>query len=80
VEDNVDWTIQSKDRSISDITHHTTEDDFLAALKALFSGPKKQFVSATLSDGTVLDEASAKRWLGLPSEKVVSDRVRGSGP
>jgi len=64
VEDNVDWTIQSKDRNFSDITHHATEDDFLAALKALFSDPKKQFVSATLSDGTVLDEASARALLG----------------
>ena len=41
----MDWLIQSKDRSISDITHHTTEDGFLAALKALFSDPKKQFVA-----------------------------------
>ena len=60
----MDWLIQSKDGRFSDITHHATEDDFLAALKALFSGPKKQFVSATLSDGTVLDEASARALLG----------------
>ena len=60
----MDWLIQSKDRSISDITHHTTEDDFLAALKALFSGPKKQFVSATSSDGRMFDEASARALLG----------------
>ena len=59
----MDWIIQSKDGSISDIIHYTTEDDFLAALKALFGNPKKQFVSATLSDGTVLDEAAAKAWL-----------------
>ena len=60
----MDWTIQSKDGSIGEIIHYTTEDDFLAALKALFSDPKKQFVSATLSDGTVLDEASARALLG----------------
>jgi hypothetical protein len=59
-EDKMDWLIQSKDRNISDITHHATEDGFRVALRDLFGNPKKQFVSATLSDGTVLDEASAK--------------------
>jgi hypothetical protein len=63
-EDNMDWIIQSKDGSISDITHHTTYDGFLVALRDLFSNPKKQFVSATLSGGTVLDEAAAKALLG----------------
>jgi hypothetical protein len=63
-EDNMDWIIQSKDRNISDITHHTTYDGFLVALRDLFSDPKKQFVSATLSGGTVLDEAAAKALLG----------------
>ena len=52
----MDWIIQSKDRNISDITHHTTYDGFLVALRDLFSDPKKQFVSATLSGGTVLRE------------------------
>jgi hypothetical protein len=60
VEDNMDWTIQSKDGSISEITHYTTEDDFLAALRNLFGDPKKQFINATLPDGRVLDEATAK--------------------
>jgi hypothetical protein len=56
----MNWIIQSKDRSITDITHHATEDGFRTALKALFSNPQKQFVSATLSDGAVLNEAAAK--------------------
>jgi hypothetical protein len=64
VEDNMDWIIQSKDGSISEITHQTTYDGFLVALRNLFSDPKKQFVSATLSGGAVLDEAAAKALLG----------------
>ena len=79
-EDNVDWTIQSKDRNFSDITHHTTVDDFLAALKALFSDPKKQFVSATLSDGTVLDEASAKALAGFTIGESGIGQGSGIGP
>ena len=60
----MDWIIQSKDGTISEIKHYTTKVDFLAALRVLFGDPKKQFVSATLSDGTVLDEASARALLG----------------
>jgi hypothetical protein len=60
VEDNMDWIIQSKDGT----THHTTYDGFLVALRDLFADPEKQFVSATLSGGTVLDEAAAKALLG----------------
>ena len=60
----MDWIIQSKDGTISEIKHYTTKDGFLAALRDLFSDSKKQFVSATLSDGTVLDEASARALLG----------------
>jgi hypothetical protein len=59
-EDNMDWIIQSKDRSISEIKYYTTEDVFLVALRDLFGAPKQQFISATLPDGTVLDEATAK--------------------
>jgi hypothetical protein len=39
-EDNMEWIIQSKDG----ITHYTSEDGFLAALRDLFSDPKKQFI------------------------------------
>jgi hypothetical protein len=60
VEDNMDWIIQSKDGT----THHTTYDGFLVALRDLFSDPRKPFISATLSDGTVIDEAEAKALLG----------------
>jgi hypothetical protein len=60
VEDNMDWIIRSKDG----ITHYTTDDDFRAALRDLFSDPKEQFISATLPDGTVLDEAEAKELAG----------------
>ena len=74
----MDWTIQSKDGSIGEIIHYTTEDDFLAALKALFSDPKKQFVSATLSDGTVLDEASARALLG--EGFTIGESPIGEGP
>jgi hypothetical protein len=65
---NVEWIVQSKDRSISEIIHYTSEDGFLAALRDLFGDPKKQFISATLPDGKVLDEAAAKALTGLPSE------------
>jgi hypothetical protein len=76
----MDWLIQSKDGRFSDITHHATEDDFLAALKALFSGPKKQFVSATLSDGTMLDEASAKALAGFTIGESGIGQGSGIGP
>ena len=54
------WIIQSKDGN----TRHTTYDGFLVALRDLFSDPKKQFISATLDDGTVLDEAAARKLVG----------------
>jgi hypothetical protein len=60
-EDNMDWIIRSKDG----ITHYTTEDDFRAALRDLFSDPKEQFISATLPDGKVIDEAAAKALIGF---------------
>ena len=60
----MDWIIQSKDGTISEIRHYTTEDDFRAALRDLFGDPKEQFISATLPDGTVLDEAEAKELAG----------------
>jgi hypothetical protein len=56
----MDWIIQSKDGSISEIKHYTTEDDFREALRDLFGDPKRKYISATLSDGKVLDEAAAK--------------------
>jgi hypothetical protein len=61
----MDWIIQSTDGSISEIKYYTTEDVFLAALRDLFGDPKRKFISTTLPDGKVLDEAAAK---GLPSE------------
>jgi hypothetical protein len=63
VEDNMEWIIKSRGeitRGISESPRYTTEDGFLAALRDLFSDPRKQFVSATLPDGRVLDEATAK--------------------
>jgi hypothetical protein len=75
-EDNMDWIIQSKDGTISEIKHYTTKDDFLAALRDLFGDPKKQFVSATLSDGTVLDEASAQALAGF----TIGETPIGEGP
>jgi hypothetical protein len=56
----LDWIIQSKDGSISEIKYYTTEDGFLAALRDLFSDPKRKFISTTLPDGKVLDEVAAK--------------------
>jgi hypothetical protein len=54
------WIIKSRYETIP----HTTEDGFRAALRDLFGDPKKHFVSATLPDGKVLDEAAAMAWLG----------------
>jgi hypothetical protein len=74
----MDWIIQSKDGTISEIKHYTTKDGFLAALRDLFSDSKKQFVSATLSDGTVLDEASARALLG--EGFTIGESPIGEGP
>jgi hypothetical protein len=56
------WIIQSKNwntgRSGED--RYQTEDGFRVALTDLFNDIKKQFVSATLPDGKVLDEAAAR--------------------
>jgi hypothetical protein len=76
VEDNMDWIIQSKDG----ITHYTTEDDFRAALRDLFSDPKEQFISATLPDGTVLDEAEAKELAGFTIGESGIGQGSGIGP
>jgi hypothetical protein len=76
----MDWIIQSKDGSISEITHHTSYDGFLVALRDLFSDPKKQFVSATLSDGTVLDEAEAKELAGFTIGESGIGQGSGIGP
>jgi hypothetical protein len=58
----MDWIIQSKDGSISEIKYYTTEDVFLAALRDLLGDPKRKFISTTLPDGKVLDEATAKEF------------------
>jgi hypothetical protein len=50
------WIIKSENGDIS----YTTEADFRAAV----NDPKNRFVSATLPDGTVLDEAAAKARFG----------------
>jgi hypothetical protein len=66
-EDHMDWIIQSRGeitRGISESPRYTTYDGFLVALRDLFGDPKRQFVSATLSGGTVLNEADAKALLG----------------
>jgi hypothetical protein len=63
----MEWIITSRGeitRGISESPRYTTYDGFLVALRDLFGDPKRQFVSATLSDGKVLDEAAAKAWLG----------------
>ena len=69
----MDWIIQSQDGT----THHTSYDGFLVALRDLFNDPEKQFVSATLSGGTVLDEAAAKALLG---EFTIGEGVIGETP
>ena len=56
----MDWSIQTKDGP----TRYPTYDRFLAALRALFGDPSQQFISATLDDGTVLDEAAARKLIG----------------
>ena len=56
----MDWIIQSKGGSISDIRYYTTDDGFLAALRDLFGDPTRRFISATLPNGRVLDKAAAK--------------------
>ena len=56
----MDWIIQSKDGT----THHTSYDGFLVALRDLFDDPQKQFISATLADGTVLDEVDVRALVG----------------
>jgi hypothetical protein len=63
----MDWIIQSKDELTGRAgeNHHITEPSFLAALRGVLRDPQKQFVSATLSDGTVLDEAAAKKLAGV---------------
>jgi hypothetical protein len=50
------WIIKSENGDIS----YTTEADFRAAV----NDPKQRFVSVTLPDGTVLDEAAAKARFG----------------
>ena len=37
----MDWIIQSKDGSISEIKYYTAEDGFLAPLRDLFGDPKR---------------------------------------
>ena len=76
----MDWIIQSKDGSISEITHYTTEDGFLAALRDLFGDPKRKFISATLPDGTVLDEAEAKELAGFTIGESGIGQGSGIGP
>jgi hypothetical protein len=63
----MDWIIQSKDESSGRTgdNHYTTEAGFLAALRDLFSNPRKQFINATLPDGTILDEAAARKLVGF---------------
>jgi hypothetical protein len=76
----MNWIIQSKDGSISEIKHYTTEDDFRAALGDLFGDSKRKFISATLYDGTVLDEAGAKEWLGGGGGFGIGVTPLGEGP
>jgi hypothetical protein len=56
----MDWIIQTKDGT----TRYPTKKGFLDALKALFNDTKQQFISATLDDGTVIDEADPRALLG----------------
>jgi hypothetical protein len=68
-----DWSIESKDGT----TPYTTEDGFIAALRDLFGDPKEQrFISATLSDGTVLDKAAAEKLAGF----TIGENSIGEGP
>jgi hypothetical protein len=63
----MDWIIQSKDELIGRVgeNHHITEPGFLALLRGVLRDPQKQFISATLSDGTALDEATTKKLAGI---------------
>jgi hypothetical protein len=61
-----DWIIKSKDvmTGRAGENRYTTESGFITALADLFMNLKQQFVSATLSDGKVIDEAEARRLSG----------------
>jgi hypothetical protein len=61
----MDWIIQSKNGSVGEIKYYTTYDSFLVALRDLFGDPKRKFISTTLPDGKVLDEAAAKALPGF---------------
>jgi hypothetical protein len=67
----MDWIIKSKDAGRTGENHYSTEVRFHAALTDIFDDPQKQFVSATLPDGKMLDEASGKEF--LLSGRVLSE-------
>jgi hypothetical protein len=66
-EDTMGWTIESRNEATGrtgESREYSNEAGFLTALNDLFMDPKRQFVSATLPDGTVIDELAARRLAG----------------
>lgn len=65
----MDWIIKSKDEITGRIgeNRYQTEAGFRAALSGIFGDTKQRFISATLPDGTALDEAAAR----VPSGFVI---------
>jgi hypothetical protein len=64
----MDWVISSENESTGRVTEtrYKTEASFSAALQDMFSDVRNRFLSATLSDGRVLDEDAAREWVGAP--------------
>lgn len=62
-----DWIIKSKEglTGRTGENRYTTEAGFITGLGDLFGDPKQQFVGATKADGTVLDEAAARKVAGF---------------
>jgi hypothetical protein len=61
--------------SISEIKYYATYDSFLVALRDLFGDPKRKFISTTLPDGKVLDEAAGK---ALPGFAIGASPIGGA--
>jgi hypothetical protein len=58
----MDFIIKSKDgiTGRTSENRYPTEEGFRAALKVLFADSREQFFIATLQDGSVIDEATAR--------------------
>jgi hypothetical protein len=61
------WTIESRNEATGrtgESREYPAEAAFLTVLNDLFMDLKRQFISATLQDGTVLNEVEARRLAG----------------